>query len=63
MDKLFEDINKDKTCLSCRHRERREYGNSIIQYCGIIKSNRTENGLLKIKCKKQACDLWETDKK
>jgi hypothetical protein len=58
---LFEDINKGKTCLTCRYRQRWEYGSKIIQYCGIIASNRTENGHLKIKCKNPACQLYEMD--
>jgi hypothetical protein len=43
------------TCNSCEHRQRHQCGGSIIQYCGVRKSNRTENGLLKIKCKTPAC--------
>ena len=48
-----------KTCLTCEHRERWQCGNSVIQYCGILKSNRTENGKLKIKCKTKACDFYK----
>lgn len=29
------------------------------QYCGVRSSNRTENGLLKIRCKDIACSLYE----
>lgn len=36
-----------KTCNSCKHRERHQMGGSIIQYCGIRKSKRTEN----VKCR------------
>lgn len=43
------------TCLTCKHRERHQCGGTVIQYCGIRKSNRTENGQLKIKCKTPAC--------
>lgn len=46
---------RDKTCLTCVHRERHQCGGTVIQYCGIRKSNRTENGQLKIKCKTPAC--------
>lgn len=49
---------KQKTCMSCSHRQRWECGSKIIQYCGAIKSNRTFNGLKKIKCKDSACDLY-----
>lgn len=58
MNTLFELPPKKenyKTCLTCEHRQRWQCGGSIIQYCGIRKSNRTENGLLKIKCKTPAC--------
>src|SRR6478609_10636746 len=37
------------TCRSCVHRQRWQCGGSIIQYCAARKSNRTDNGLLKIK--------------
>lgn len=50
---------KGKTCNTCVHRERHQMGGSIIQYCGIRKSKRTENGLLKIKCKMQACSSYK----
>jgi len=59
---IFSDITKAKqteTCLTCVHRERHECGDSIIQYCGVRKSNRTENGLLKIKCKDAACPAYK----
>lgn len=55
----LENEHKDKTCLSCEHRQRHQFGSKIIQYCGIRKSNRTDNGLLKIKCKDQACTKFE----
>lgn len=48
-------VNNDLTCRTCKHRQRWECGNKIIQYCGVTPSNRTENKLLKIKAKKQAC--------
>lgn len=50
-----EKFAKGLTCLSCEHRERHQCGGSVIQYCAKIKSNRTENGQLKIKCKTPAC--------
>ena len=48
-----------KTCNSCKHRERHQMGLSVIQYCGVRRSNRTDNGLLKIKCKMQACSQFK----
>jgi len=47
-------VNLD-TCRHCEHRQRHQCGGSIIQYCGVRKSNRTENGLLKIKVTDDAC--------
>jgi hypothetical protein len=58
MKTLFEvEINQveNKTCKDCEHRQRWECGSKIIQYCGLRKSNLTENKLLKIKCKNKAC--------
>lgn len=42
-------------CRTCKNREPWQKGGSIIQYCTKIKSNRTDNGLKKIKCKQPAC--------
>lgn len=47
------------TCNSCEHRQRWECNSKVFQYCGIRKSNRTNNGLLKIKCKDAACPLYK----
>ncbi len=62
MKTLF-DINPAKkrkeTCNTCIYRQRWECGSKIIQYCGVRKSNRTDNGLLKIKCKNEACSLYK----
>lgn len=64
MNTLFEleEPKKPKpqlTCNTCEHRQRWQYGGSVIQYCGVRKSKRTENGLLKIKCKDAACLLYK----
>ena len=48
-----------RTCNDCKNRERWECGGSIIQYCSIIKSRRTGNGLKKIKCKNAACGYFK----
>lgn len=50
-----------KTCRYCKHRERWQSGGRVIQYCGLLKSNRTENGLKKIKVTDKACMYYETD--
>jgi hypothetical protein len=47
------------TCNSCEHRQRWECNSKVFQYCGVRKSNRTDNGLLKIKCKTVACQVYE----
>jgi len=49
------------TCNSCEYRERHECGSKVFQYCGNRRSNRTANGLLKIKCKTVACSLYKRD--
>lgn len=48
-------------CRTCIHRERHQFGGTIIQYCGIRKSNRTDNGKLKIKCKTPACASYKKE--
>ena len=47
------------TCNGCEHRQRHQCNSKVFQYCGVRKSNRTDNGLLKIKCKTVACPLYE----
>ena len=44
-----------ETCLTCENRQRWQCNSKVFQYCGVRKSNRTSNGLLKIKCKNPAC--------
>jgi hypothetical protein len=48
-----------RTCIECEHRQRWQCNSKVFQYCGKRKSNRTSNGLLKIKCKDNACALFE----
>ena len=55
----IEPISLDKFCRTCLHRERHSCNSKIIQYCGIRKSNRTDNGQLKIKCKTVACNFYK----
>jgi len=64
MDSLLFDIPPtppDKFCRTCAHRERWQCGNTVIQYCGIRKSNLTDNGKLKIKCKMAACQHYKEE--
>ena len=56
---LFKLQQENKTCRSCKNRQRWQCGGSIIQYCGIRESNRTFNKLMKIKCTRKACALYE----
>lgn len=49
-------------CRTCEHRERHLFNETIIQYCGVRKSNLTNNGLLKIKCKTVSCALYKSIK-
>jgi len=51
---------EQKTCLTCQHRQRWQCNSKVFQYCGARKSNRTENGLLKIKCKTVACTIYKS---
>lgn len=60
-NKLFEiePQHPTKFCRTCEHRERHSCGNKVIQYCGIVKSNLTDSGQLKIKCKTPACQFYK----
>lgn len=60
MNTLFEvEEIQQKTCKDCEHRQRWQCNSKVFQYCGVRKSNRTENGLLKIKCKTKACGQFK----
>lgn len=65
MNQLFEIDPENQevlnTCKDCEHRQRWECNSKVFQYCGIRKSNRTNNGLLKIKCKDKACSLFKKE--
>lgn len=56
------EIKQDNTnkCLNCINRERWQCNSKVFQYCKVRKSNRTSNGLLKIKCKDVACHLFKS---
>lgn len=51
------------TCRICKYRERWECGSKVISYCSKRHSNRTDNGLLKVKCNSPACMLFEKETK
>ncbi len=57
--KFNKETHIGETCNNCKHRQRWQCNSVVVQYCGVRKSNRTENRLLKIKCKTQACPLFE----
>ena len=46
-------------CRTCIHKENHLFNKTIIKYCGILKSNRTANGQLKIKDKTPACRSYK----
>jgi len=58
--KEFEHENIDKKCNSCMFRERWAMGIGLetSQYCSVRPSNRTKNGLLKIKASDAACPKY-----
>jgi hypothetical protein len=65
-EKLFPETETNVayvTCRNCIHRQRWAMGRRFIQYCGVRKSRRTVNGLLKIKVTRPACsqykEAWE----
>jgi len=62
MNQLFE-ISKENLnkCRNCKHIQKWKCNSKFFFYCGKTKSNRTHNKLLKIKCKDDACYLFEKD--
>lgn len=58
IDEIEQSIS-GKTCRTCRYRERWHCDSKVIQYCGKRYSNRTHNGLLKIKVTRPACGLYK----
>jgi len=58
---VLEQDNNKLTCKTCKHRQRWDCNTKVIQYCGVQKSKRTNNGLLKIKAKNKACFLYKPE--
>lgn len=55
-------VEKPKiTCRTCKHIERWACGGSYFFYCNKRKSNKTGNGLLKVRCKDEACALYDKE--
>ena len=48
-----------RRCNECRHGHGWHCGSKVIWYCHARRSNRTDNGLLKIKARQGACELFE----
>ena len=59
MDELFGNKFKDKTCLTCKHRESWKVYSKFIQYCNKQLSKKTKSGFKKIKAKNEACGLYQ----
>jgi len=64
MTDLFEGVEfknefTGKTCKDCIHKEAVWCNSRFIQYCKRIYSGRTYNKMLKVKCKTEACRLFE----
>lgn len=53
--------NEGLTCKTCKHSQRWQCNSKVFQYCGVRPSNRTDNGLTKIKCKTPACHKYEKE--
>lgn len=59
----FKPKGSGKFCRDCGYRKRLVYrSGNTFQYCGVIASNKTSTGLLKIKCKYQACGRFQKGK-
>lgn len=51
-----------KTCKDCKHKYALKYDSGkSFYYCRIQISNKTANGLLKIKLKNQACEHFNSE--
>lgn len=66
METLFNIEPMDKkppenTCRDCENRQRWQCNSKVFSYCAVRKSNRTNNGLLKIKAKDKACSLYKKE--
>ena len=63
MEKLFdiEPMYPNTFCRSCENRVKRTYlhGNKVMQFCGVIKDNRNQFGMRRIKVTTPACELYK----
>ena len=60
-DDLIVEKPKGKQCRTCKYLQKWACGGSFFFYCEIRKSNRTQNGLLKVKCKNEACNAYKEE--
>ena len=50
---------RKETCLTCKHKIVLEYrSGKRFHYCSIQRNASTHNGLLKVKCKREACNFY-----
>jgi hypothetical protein len=51
---------RKEQCRTCNHKIFVEYrSGKRFHYCSLQRNSRTHNGLLKVKCKTQACKSYE----
>lgn len=55
----YEFKNDSQICRNCKFAQPWECGSKVIYYCSQLRSNRTDNGLKKIKLKDAACTLFK----
>ena len=62
-DGLFAVPENKNTCRQCEHAQRWGFAehDKKFYYCGVRTSGRTQNGLLKIKLKNQACGMFKKE--
>jgi predicted aldo/keto reductase-like oxidoreductase len=57
------DANKKEKCKTCAYCLRTPFNHVTIFYCRKKLSNRTYNGLLKIKANNMACEKYQAETK
>lgn len=54
---------RKEQCRTCKHKIFITYrSGKRFHYCSLHKNARTHNGLLKVKCKREACEAYEPNK-
>lgn len=57
------DFNMNKTCRSCKHRERwalSDWSSKVVQCCNLQPSKRSNSGYKTIKVTDKACENYES---